>query len=203
MSEIVQKDPFKVAILTSGNGTNMEAVVRYSLETNNSSYTVTKVLSDRPCKALARAEKYGIKTLELDRRADDFQDRLGESLKEVDFIVLAGYLSILEPQLIKSFPNRIINIHPSLLPKYGGMGMYGMNVHEAVLANGETESGCSCHLVNEKVDQGRVLVQKKVAVKPGDTPASLRDRILPLEHICLVEGLLKVISETNQESFRV
>lgn len=202
MSEIVHNTPFKVAILTSGNGTNMEAVVRYSLETKESPYIVTKVLSDRPCKALARAEQYGIKTRELDRRADDIQDQLGEVLKEVDFIVLAGYLSILGPQLIKAFPNRILNIHPSLLPKYGGMGMYGMNVHEAVLANGETESGCSCHLVNEKVDQGRVLVQKKVAVKPDDTPASLRDRILPLEHICLVEGLLIAIAEMNQESIQ-
>ena len=202
MSEIVQNGPFKVAILTSGNGTNMEAVVRYSLETKEAPYIVTKVLSDRPCKALARAEKYGIKTLELDRNADDFQDQLGEALIDVDFIVLAGYLSILEPPLIKAFPDRILNIHPSLLPHYGGMGMYGMNVHEAVLANGETESGCSCHLVNEKVDQGRVLVQKKVAVKPDDTPASLRDRILPLEHICLVEGLLKAIAERNQKSIK-
>lgn len=198
MSGVSQDPIYKVAILTSGNGTNMEAVIRYSLETENSPYKVTKVISDRPCKALDRAEKYGIKTLQLHRRAEDFKQELKAALKEVDFIVLAGYLSILDPGLIKAFPNRILNIHPSLLPKYGGMGMYGLNVHEAVLANGETESGCSCHLVTEEVDQGQVLVQKKVKVKADDTAISLRDRILPLEHLCLVEGLLQAILDQKQ-----
>lgn len=182
----------RVMVLTSGSGTNMEAVVKFSLEPD-APYEVVKVLSDRPCAALEKASRYGIPTAELNRHEPDFHDRLARETAGADVIVLAGYLSILRRDLVRQFEGRLINIHPSLLPKFGGRGMYGIHVHEAVLEAKETESGCTCHLVSEAVDQGPILVQKKVAVLPTDSPKDLQVRILPLEHQCLVEGLLQVV----------
>lgn len=199
MSGLVSQRPHRVAVLTSGNGTNMEAVVRYSREHPDCPYTVTRVLADRPCKALERAAGYGIPTVGLDRHADSFQQQLLAALKEADFIVLAGFLSILGPDLIEAFPGRILNIHPSLLPRHGGLGMHGRHVHEAVLSHGDPESGCSAHLVTSEVDAGEILVQKRVPVLAGDTPEDLARRILPLEHVTLVEGLLEAIARAEKK----
>ena len=199
----------RVVVCVSGGGTNLQAIIDGIHEGSITNTKLVGVISNnRKARALERAVDNQIPAVCVSPK--DYENRelfhaaLLTSINdfEPDYIVLAGFLVTIPPAMTKQYGNRILNIHPSLLPKYGGMGMYGMNVHEAVLANGETESGCSCHLVNEKVDQGRVLVQKKVAVKPDDTPASLRDRILPLEHICLVEGLLIAIAEMNQESIQ-
>ncbi len=111
---------------------------------------------------------------------------------KTDVIVLAGYLSVLCGDIIKKYEGRIINLHPALLPKFGGVGMWGHNVHEAVLAAGEKESGCTVHLVDSGCDTGKILVQKKVPVLPGDTVDSLYARIAPKEHEAIVEGLLKL-----------
>lgn len=195
---------YQVVILTSGSGTNMEAVVKYSLDHKDCPYSVTKVLADRPCGALTRAQGFNLPRVELDRKVETFQEELLEEVKGADIIVLAGFLSILSPGFIRAFPDRILNIHPSLLPKFGGLGMHGLYVHEAVIAQGETESGCSCHLVTEQVDEGKVMVQKKVPVLSGDSALDLRDRILPLEHLCLVEGILELISQLdNHPTFHV
>ena len=105
-------------------------------------------------------------------------------------IVEAGCLTVLSGDILKVFSDRIINLHPALLPKFGGVGMWGHHVHEAVLASGETESGCTVHLVNEICDGGEILLQKKVPVMPDDTPDSLYARIAPKEHEALLEGLL-------------
>ena len=118
-----------------------------------------------------------------------------DALAGVDGIVLAGFLSILPGEIIQAFSGRIINIHPSLLPKYGGRGMYGLKVHARVLAEGDQVSGCTCHLVTEEVDGGEILLAKAVPVLKTDTPETLQARILPFEHEVIVQGLLKLIAK--------
>ena len=108
---------------------------------------------------------------------------------QIEAIVLAGFLTVLGGDIIQEYKGRIINLHPALLPKFGGEGMWGHHVHEAVLAAGETESGCTIHLVDSGCDTGEILLQKKVPVLPGDTPESLYARIAPQEHVAMVEGV--------------
>lgn len=182
----------RVMVLISGSGSNMEAVITHS-KGAESPYQVVKVIADRSCPGLMKARGQGIPAVELDRRDPGFDQALLEETKGADIIVLAGFLSILEPRFIAAFSGRILNIHPSLLPAYGGFGMHGRKVHEAVLEAKETETGCSCHLVTEAVDAGPVLVQRKVPVYPGDSPEALQKRVLREEHICITEGLLKLI----------
>jgi len=113
----------------------------------------------------------------------------------VEWICLAGYLRLLPPEVLSRYAKRILNIHPALLPRFGGKGMYGMRVHEAVLASGETESGCTVHLVTENYDEGPIILQKKCPVEKDDTPETLALRVLKLEHQTYSEALRKVIQE--------
>lgn len=193
---------WRLTVLTSGRGSNMEAVIRRSLEDPACPYQVTQVISDRPCPATQKAQEWGIPAMELDRGQAGFQEKLLSALADSDLIVLAGFLSILTPAIIQAYPGRILNIHPSLLPRHGGPGMHGIHVHEAVLAAGDRESGCSCHLVTEAVDQGEVLVRRVVPVLPDDTPQSLQARILPLEHQCLVEGIFRAMERLQADTCR-
>lgn len=112
----------------------------------------------------------------------------------VDTIVLAGYMKMLDPQIIREFKGRVLNIHPALLPKYGGKGMYGKFVHEKVIENKETESGATIHLVDEQYDNGRILAQNKVPVFQDDSPETLAARVLSKEHILYVDTLKKIVS---------
>ena len=128
---------------------------------------------------------------------EDYGERLLSALLKCDWVCLAGFLRILPTQVLDRFPDRILNIHPALLPKFGGKGMYGHHVHEAVLKAGESESGCSVHLVNEHYDEGRIVLQKTCAVLPDDTPESLASRVLALEHQAYPEALAKVIRERS------
>ena len=116
---------------------------------------------------------------------------------KADAIVLAGYLSVLKGAIIDEYEDRIVNLHPALLPKFGGVGMWGDNVHQAVLASGEKESGCTVHLVDSGCDTGKILVQKKVPVMDGDTVESLYARIAPKEHEAIVEGVC-LLAHGNQ-----
>lgn len=122
---------------------------------------------------------------------DAYGEDLMRALRRHDagWIALAGYLRLLPKEVLDAFPDRILNIHPALLPKFGGKGMYGSHVHEAVIAAGETESGCTVHLVNERYDEGRILLQKRCPVKPDDTPETLAARVLLLEHQAFAEAL--------------
>lgn len=201
MSDLIRESAAKanVLILISGTGSNMAAVIEYSLSHGDCPYTVTKVVADRPCRGLAAARAKGIRTVELDRHDPGFFGKLQTEAQGQDFIVLAGFLSILAPGFIAAHRGRIMNIHPSLLPRHGGSGMYGLKVHEAVLAAGDLESGCTVHLVDEGVDSGRILLQRRVPVLEQDTAEDLRERILPLEHQCIVEGLLALIAEQNKK----
>jgi phosphoribosylglycinamide formyltransferase 1 len=124
---------------------------------------------------------------------EPYGPRLLEALDGCDVVCLAGYLRLLPNEVLRAFPRRVLNIHPALLPKFGGKGMYGRRVHEAVLAAGETESGCTVHLVTERYDEGEILVQKRCPVLPGDTPETLAARVLELEHEAYPEAVAKVV----------
>ena len=171
-----------LAILASGSGTNAEALVKHFQ--NHARIRVVFILSNKKdAGVLDRADRLGVKKelfTKAEMETDDFIKMLKE--KEVDLIILAGFLLKIPSSLIAAFPNKIINIHPALLPKYGGKGMYGQRVHEAVLENNEEESGITIHIVNEAYDEGRHLFQAKLKVKHEESPDELASRIHKLEH---------------------
>ncbi len=171
-----------VSIFASGSGTNAEKIMEFF--EHDPEIEVRSVFSNKPdAYVLERAKKFGVSTEVFEKKELDspfFCKKL--DFHQTDFIVLAGFLLKIPDHVIRAFPDRIINIHPSLLPKHGGKGMYGQRVHEAVLAAGETESGITIHLVNEHYDEGRVLSQQTCEVLPDDTPDTLAHRIHALEH---------------------
>lgn len=124
---------------------------------------------------------------------EDYGPRLVEALHDSTILALAGFLRLLPNEVIQMLPGRVLNIHPSLLPKFGGRGMYGLRVHEAVVAAGETESGCTVHYVTEHYDEGNVILQKRCAVLPDDTAETLAARVLRLEHEAYPEAIEKVL----------
>jgi formyltetrahydrofolate-dependent phosphoribosylglycinamide formyltransferase len=171
----------RVAVAASGGGSNLEALVR-SLGPGAPARVVL-VLSDRAAAgALDRARGHGIPTAVLADSASGSQwlDLLQRS--DVDLLVLAGYLKLVPAEVVERYRGRIINIHPALLPTFGGQGMYGRRVHAAVLASGARESGASVHLVDEVYDRGTVLGRTRVPVLPGDDPDTLAARVLEAEH---------------------
>ena len=202
----------KVAVLVSGGGTNLQTLIDYEAEHKvECPYEIVVVISDhKDAFALERAQKAGIptavtspfsvmgKAVAQNATRDEKRLAVSNAMLEhcqnygVQIIVEAGCLTVLSGDILKNYANRIINLHPALLPKFGGVGMWGHRVHEAVLAAGETESGCTVHLVNEVCDGGEILLQKKVPVLPDDTPESLYARIAPKEHEALLEGLLLI-----------
>ena len=194
MSEINKK---RIAVLVSGSGTNLQAIID-NVENGNLNCKITYVIADRECYGLQRAEKYGIETLLLDRKIIDnksVNEIIDSTLEgcKTDYIVLAGYLSILSEKFIKTWDKRVINIQPSLLPKFGGKGMYGIKVHEAVIKAGEKESGCTVHFVNNEIDAGEIITNVKVPVLEDDTPETLQKRVLEQEHKLLIKGIKKIL----------
>ncbi|MDR2759267.1 MAG: phosphoribosylglycinamide formyltransferase [Spirochaetaceae bacterium] len=188
-----------ILVLVSGGGTNLQALLDAEKQGRLGPGRAAVVVSDRGgVYALERAKAAGVPALTepvnpllppQDRRRD-LSDRLLGIARErkIGLVVLAGFLSILEGEFIQAYGGRIINLHPSLLPKFGGPGMYGLRVHQAVLAAGEKESGCTVHLVDAGTDTGPILLQRKVPVLPGDTPEGLAERIHREEHIAIVEA---------------
>ncbi|MBR4837438.1 MAG: phosphoribosylglycinamide formyltransferase [Bacteroidales bacterium] len=171
----------KLAIFVSGGGTNLQRIAEYFA--NDSRVGIACVVSNnKDAYANKRAENLGIPLILIDRQK--FNDKaFSEQLKamDVDLIVLAGFLWLIPQHLIDAFPNKIINIHPALLPKYGGKGFYGHHVHEAVVAAHEKESGITIHYVNERYDSGDIIFQKKVALSATDTPDDVAAKIHVLE----------------------
>ena len=187
----------KIAVLISGGGSNLQSVID-NIKNKKLNCTIEYVISDRECLGMKRAENEGIKTVFLDRKKykNSLSEKIREILEEkVDYIVLAGFLSILTPEFVKNWDRRIINIHPSLLPKYGGAGMYGIKIHEAVIKNKEKESGCTVHYVDTGIDTGEIIIQEKVTVEPDDTPETLQQKVLEKEHIILTEAIKKVFTK--------
>ncbi len=195
MSEIKKK----IAVFVSGSGSNLQAIID-SIESGKLNCEIACVIADRPCYALERAENHNVKSIMLDRKL--FGEKLSDEIdmilsgnEKISYIVLAGYLSILSEKFVKKWEKKIINMHPSLLPKFGGKGMYGLKVHEAVLKAGEKESGCTVHYVDSGIDTGEPIMSMKVPVLEGDTPEILQKRVLEKEHLLLVKGLEKILED--------
>lgn len=143
------------------------------------------------------ARKEGL-TVKVVAPGDGYGERLLSALEGVDWVCLAGYMRLLPDEVLRAFPDRILNVHPALLPEFGGKGMYGARVHAAVIAAGRKESGCTVHLVNEHYDEGRILLQRRVPVLPEDTPETLAARILDQEHIAYAEALRNEITAARR-----
>ena len=188
----------KIAVLVSGGGSNLQAIIDKVSDGYLDKVAIEYVISDtKGAYALERAEKVGIKTLTYDKKeyGDSLSKKILDTLKgKVDVIVLAGFFSIIKKELIDEFRNRIINIHPSLIPSFCGKGAYGIHVHEKAIEYGVKISGCTVHFVDEGTDTGAIILQKSVPVYGEDTPKKLPERILVVEHNALPEAL-KLISE--------
>ncbi|HPM05412.1 MAG TPA: phosphoribosylglycinamide formyltransferase [Treponemataceae bacterium] len=206
--EKMQNKALRLAVLVSGGGTNLQAIIDSERAREQSPFRVSLVISStKDAYALERARRFAIqseitspvsvlgsekaKTATMEEKRLALSNAVFELCKknDIDLIVLAGFLTVLTGPIIKAYENRIINMHPALLPKFGGVGMWGHHVHEAVLASGEMESGCTVHLVDSGCDTGEILVQKKVPVLQDDTAETLYKRIAPLEHEAMIEAL--------------
>ena len=173
--------PIRLAIFVTGGGTNCENIIRYFQY--KPEVQIPIVVSSRPdAYALVRAERLGVPTTVITRQQLLDEPRLVvQTVRNCDYIILAGFLPKIPVYLIDMFPNRIINIHPALLPKFGGKGMWGHHVHEAVKAAGETCSGITIHFVNPELDEGQHIAQFSVALDPNDTPEDIADKVHELE----------------------
>jgi len=181
-----------IAIFASGEGTNAERITNYFK--GNTEAEISLILSNKSTAGvLQRASKLGIKSVVFDRELFYGSAEISNLLEKnnIDLIVLAGFLWLVPENLLKTYKHRILNIHPALLPKYGGRGMYGNRVHESVLASNEKKSGITIHYVNDKYDEGQIIFQKEIDILPGETPESLASRIHKLEY----EYYPKVIEE--------
>lgn len=173
----------KITVLLSGSGTNFQAILDTIDEGQLEHVEVIKVIADRECEGINRAIDNNIEYAVISRRRKDFSEALEIEIPvDTDLIVLAGFLSILPETIIDQFPKKIINIHPGLLPKFGGKGMYGIRVHRAVIEAGEKESGCTVHFVDKGIDTGDIILQTKVPVFRDDTAEILQKRVLKEEH---------------------
>ena len=182
--------PMKLAVCVSGRGSNLVALLEALA--GSSQADVVLVLSNRadaPALELARGRGIAAESLDDHRDATEWLRRL--RTHGVELIVLAGYLKLVPPGVIAAYRDRIINVHPALLPDFGGPGMYGHHVHEAVIRSGATVSGATVHLVDEAYDRGQILAQARVPVLPDDTPATLAARVLRAEHRLLPAVVLR------------
>ena len=190
-----------IGALASGGGSNFEALVRAGIP--GAEFRLLVV--DKPgAGALDRARRLGVEALVIEPKAFSdraaFYDRLADEMEKrvVRLICLAGFLLKVEPNFLRRFPGRVLNIHPALLPKFGGKGLWGHRVHEAVLAAGEKESGCTVHVVDEEFDHGPILAQARVPVLPGDTAETLAARVLEQEHKIFPETVREVIRKMGE-----
>jgi phosphoribosylglycinamide formyltransferase-1 len=190
----------RIAVLASGGGTNLQALIdRFNTDASAPARVALVVGSRAGIGALDRAERAGIDAVALDARAlgpEAFGQALGDALAwhRIDLIVLAGWLQLVPAEVVRGFHGRMINVHPALLPAFGGHGMYGMRVHRAVIESGVRVSGATVHFVDEAYDEGAIIAQWPVPVLPGDTPESLAARVLGVEHRILplaVEALAR------------
>lgn len=178
---------FKIAVLASTRGTDLQAIIDEIKADKMSGIELALVASDKQnCYALQRAREQGFKTVFVDpknKSREKFDEELARILEEnkINLVVLVGFMRILTPAFVRKFKNKIINVHPALIPKFCGRNFYGKNVHEAVLKAGEKETGMTIHYVEEGVDTGKILLQKKCPVLPGDTTETLKSRVQELE----------------------
>jgi phosphoribosylglycinamide formyltransferase-1 len=188
--------PVRVAVLASGGGTNLQALLDACGP--GSPARITRVVSNNArAGALERARRAGVSAVVL-HDPDDARELLA-ALADAEIVVLAGYLRLVPAPVVARFARRMINIHPALLPAFGGPGMYGRRVHETVLASGASESGATVHFVDEHYDRGPVIAQRTVPVRTGDTPETLAARILAVEHELLSQVVLDLARRLQSE----
>lgn len=188
----------RISVLVSGGGTNLQALIDKVADGTLRDAEIVQVISSRSdAFALERAARAGIEG----KVVKDTETLLKElKAEKTDLIVLAGYMRVLEASVIEAYRDRIINIHPSLIPKYCGKGFYGKRVHQAVIESGDTVSGATVHFVDEGVDTGKIILQREVPVEPGDTADTLAARVLETEHIILAEGINRVIEDLSKKN---
>lgn len=196
----------RLAVLASGRGSNLQSIIDAINSGEIKDAEIAVIISNnKDAYALERAKESNIKSKFVD--AKDFENKvkydeeLSKIIKEnnADLVILAGYIKILTKEFVEQFPNKIINIHPALLPKHGGKGMYGKYVHEAVLKSGDSESGCTAHFVTAEVDEGPIISQAKVPVLPNDTVDTLAKRVLAEEHKLFIQAIKSVISKETSK----
>ncbi len=186
----------RLALFASGSGSNAQKIAEYF--SSHSHIEVTLILTNNlKAGVLERASTLGIPAVVFNRAQFYESEEVIELLKKhkIDWVILAGFLWLVPQSLIKAFPRRIINIHPALLPAYGGKGMYGMKVHEAIVAAGEKFSGITIHLIDEEYDKGEMVFQAKCSVEPGDTAADVAHKVQLLEHEHFPRVIEKLVSE--------
>ena len=170
-----------IVIFASGSGTNAENLIRYFNQPDSNARVTSVFTNNKEAGVIMRAEKFDVSVTVFNRetfKSPEFLKQIGNP----DCIVLAGFLWLIPEYLVKTFPNKIINIHPALLPNYGGKGMYGSRVHEAVIENNDKQSGISIHFVNENYDEGEIILQARCKVEANETPDSLAQKIHKLEY---------------------
>jgi phosphoribosylglycinamide formyltransferase 1 len=195
----INKIPYQLGlnlcVLASGSGSNLKAIINAGRLGKIRSKVVLVISNNSASKALTTAEQNKIPAYHLSQKLflsqSEFDKKFLSLLKEykIDLIILAGYMKMVSPAVTKKYKNRILNIHPALLPEFGGKGMYGLNVHEAVIKSGADVTGATVHLVDDVYDNGAVMLQKEVKVKPGDTAESLQKRVLRVEHKLYPEAI--------------
>ncbi len=189
----------KLGILVSGRGSNMMAIIDACAKGTLAASVELVMSNNKNSAALALAQENNILTAHLSSVTHPDPDKLDSAMKDaliqqkVDFVLLAGFMKKIGPKMLSAYKGRLINIHPSLLPKHGGQGMFGINVHQAVIAAGEQETGVTIHLVDDEYDKGQILAQEVVAVASDDTAESLAARVLQLEHVIFAETIQKII----------
>lgn len=190
-------DGHKIAILVSGTGTNAINIIEY-FEKNSVADVALVVSNKTDALAVKKAQNKGVKTIVFNNESFKKNSIVLNYLKSesIDFIVLAGFLMKVPNDIIHAYPNKIVNLHPSLLPKYGGKGMYGSHVHRAVIEAQESESGISIHFVNEEYDEGAIIFQAKVSVEKKDSVEVLAQKIRQLEHRFFPKIVEQVISKS-------
>jgi len=185
----------KLGVLISGSGSNLQSIIDY-IEAGHLSAKIEVVISNEPdAYGLTRAQNHGLKTMLVNHKdfpsREAFDERLVEVLKEnnIELVVLAGFMRVITPTFLRAFPTRVMNIHPALLPSFGGQGMWGHHVHEAVLAAGAKVSGCTVHFCTNEYDKGPIIVQRTCEVKEGDTPDTLAARVFEQECIAYPQAI--------------
>lgn len=198
---------FRIGVLVSGGGTNLQAIIDRIEDGYLENCVITSVVSSKEgAYALERARKHGIPAVCMARKSygdiDIYSKALAEHFQaeQVDLIVLAGFMTVLSEAFLKKFENKVINVHPSLIPSFCGKGFYGLVPHKAALDYGVKVTGATVHYVNGEVDGGKILLQKAVSIEEGDTPESLQARVMrEAEHIILPEAV-KLLSAQKQQA---
>lgn len=180
-----------IVVLISGNGSNLQAIIDACADGRIQGQVKAVVSSNPTAYGLERATQAGIPSYWISRKQKTYEQELLDCFAQMqpDLIVLAGYLGILSRELVQAYQGKIINIHPSLIPKYCGKGYYGIKVHQAVIAGREKESGATVHFVDQGIDTGQIIIQRAIPVLAKDSPQTLADRVLAVEHQILIEAI--------------